>query len=123
MSLAQRRTILDGIDTLPSPIFAEDAVLEDADDEDIDHIDRNSHRRESALSNPASIGIPAEDGKEIWQALSYDAFAAPEQASGWQLQHYESFPPEITDTVAAYEVSHTKRICEYNTAYIPLIFQ
>lgn len=112
MSLAQRRTTPNGIDTLPPETFVENAILEDADENNTDFIDRNSHHGASALSNPASTGIPAEDGKEIWQALSYDAFAAPERPSELQLQHYESFPPDITDKVAAYEVSSTKRICE-----------
>lgn len=108
MSLAQRRTALDGVDTIPATI-PEDAVLDDeiGTDGNVDPAIEHRVRRESAASTAASI--PAEDGKDIWRTLSYDPFPTPE---GHQLQHYESFPPETAENVAAYEVSTAKRMCE-----------
>lgn len=106
MSLAQRRTDPEGINTIP-PTISEDTILdvEDGGQVVVAHGTRTDdrHRRGSAVSN-----IPAEDGREVWQALSYDPFPAQGPLG---LQHNESFPPEIgTDNVAAYEVSTAKRI-------------
>lgn len=104
MSLAQRRTTLEGIDTVPSRI-PEDA-LSDGTDGTVNFTTINHlQRRESAVTNPSTI--PIEDGKEVWQALSYDPFT---EAGPPQLQHYESFPPELAENVAAYEVSTARRI-------------
>lgn len=109
MSLAQRRTTLEGIDTISSPIPNDDDVFGSADGSVSPRTtSEHGQRRESAASNQASI--PVEDGKEIWQSLSYDPFA---HTGPPQLQHYESFPPELSANVAAYEVSTTRRICLY----------
>ncbi|KAF3771116.1 MFS general substrate transporter [Cryphonectria parasitica EP155] len=113
MSLAQRRTILDDIHTLPSPFF-EDESRDDGTtaDEDSHSLPISSTQRESVISHRASIvGIPVEDGKEVWQALSYDAFHAPPQDLA-ELQQFESVPPETGENVAAYEVSTARRICQ-----------
>lgn len=118
MSLAQRRTTLEGIDTISSPI-PDDDVFGSADGSVSPRTTtQHGHRRESAASNQASI--PVEDGKEIWQALSYDPFA---QTGPPRLQHYESFPPELSANVAAYEVSTTRRICLYHPPPFPLAFK
>lgn len=109
MSLAQRRTALDGVDSIPATI-PEDAILDDEGGTDanvhlaIEHRDR----RESAAST--AVSIPADDLKDIWRTLSYDPFPAP---GGHEVLHYESFPLETTETIAAYEVSTAKRICEH----------
>lgn len=92
MSLAQRRTAPEGIDS----------VLEYDD-----HQSRNGHisgdnTNDDERRDSDSAAHSAKND-EIWQTISYDPFAQK------PLQHYESFPPEITDNKAAYEVSTTKR--------------
>lgn len=115
MSLAQRRTTLDGIDTISSAI-PEDDVFGSADGSVSPRTTtEHGERRESAASDQASI--PVEDNKEVWQAISYDPFA---QTGPPQLQHYESFPPELSANVAAYEVSTTRRICLYSMPLHPM---
>lgn len=87
MSLAQRRTAPEGID----------AVLEyDAQDNTTD-----DERRGGDGTHDTDVQFTKND--EIWHTISYDPFAPK------PLQHYESFPPEITDNKAAYEVSAAKR--------------
>lgn len=130
MSLAQRRTTLDGIDVLPSPTFDEeeqDALLQgetaaggEYSDDDLTPTPYHYHhdgagRRGSSVSNLGSIaaGIPVEDGKEVWQALSYDPFQAPPV----EPLHYESLLPEVVENVAAFEVSTARRICECSLFY------
>lgn len=110
MSLAQRRTTPDGIEPVPIP---QDAPFEAGQtaDESNDYLAVDSERRASATSNnhrASIVGIPVEDGKEVWQELSYDAFHAPQGPQ--DLLHYEPFPPEVGENVAAYEVSAAKRI-------------
>lgn len=105
MSLAQRRTTLVGIDTVSSPV-SEDAALDGGDGTISPRNRDHGQRRESAVGN--QTGIPIEDGKEVWQSLSYDPFS---QTGPPQLQHYQSFPPELSENVDAYEVSTIRRIC------------
>lgn len=108
MSLAQRRTTLDGIEAI-SP---EDVAILQGDHQSLSPhtLTINRDRRVSVASVVEST-IPEEDNKEVWQALSYDAFAQPpNDPIGAELQHYESFPAEITENLAAYEVSTVKRI-------------
>lgn len=96
MSLAQRRTAPEGIDP----------VLEY-------EVDDNGNRQ-TYVNNTSDDGCTGGDSTqdtsvhftkndEIWHTISYDPFAPK------PLQHYESFPPEITENKAAYEVSATKR--------------
>ncbi|CAN8096187.1 unnamed protein product [Discula destructiva] len=107
MSLAQRRTTLEGLDTIPSPILEDVRSLQEGTEYETSHglAAPTEHDRRRRASVAASI--PVEDGKEIWQALSYDPFASAEPPN---LQHYESFPPGFNEHVAAYEVSTARRI-------------
>lgn len=110
MSLAQRRTNLDGIEPVPIP---EDAPFQADQTVDgcTDYLSVDNEHRASAISENHRaniVGIPVEDGKEVWQELSYDAFHTPQGPE--DLMHYEPFPPEIGENVAAYEVSTAKRI-------------
>lgn len=113
MSLAQRRTAVDGVHTIPPTPPPESPVQENGGgtDGNTDDHDIPEHSRDRRITSASTVAasIPAEDRKEVWQALSYDPFAPP---SGPELHKYESFPPETTEDVAAYEVSTTKRICE-----------
>ncbi|KAL1849164.1 hypothetical protein Daus18300_013369 [Diaporthe australafricana] len=95
MSLAQRRTAPEGIDTV-----LEDDILENGIRHSSSHITNDGDSR--ASDSTQHTAIAKDDG--IWQSLSYDPFAQK------QLQHYESFPPEIEENRPAYEVSNAKRI-------------
>lgn len=92
MSLAQRRTAPEGID----PVLEHD-----------DHGSRTGHISGDNTNDDdgrdSNSTAHSAKNDEIWQTISYDPFAQK------PLQHYESFPPEITDNKAAYEVSTTKR--------------
>lgn len=96
MSLAQRRSAPEGIDTVQESSFYESRNSHVSGDNSND-----DERRGSYSSQDTAIPVTKND--EIWQTLSYDPFAQK------PLQHYESFPPEITENKAAYEVSTTKR--------------
>lgn len=135
MSLAQRRTTLDGIEAIslhstPSSTTTRTTAPEEeglvgssgdgstdvstiVNDDHHQH-DTDHHHDEGEVlmpqRNDGKTTVPAEDGKEIWQTLSYDPFGA--QGGPPELQHYESFPPEFGDNVAAYEVSTAKRVGE-----------
>lgn len=139
MSLAQRRTTLDGIETISLPLRDADAEegqagggspvndnynynahdrqqrQQNANDEEI----TNSGSREETSETATIVAdiVPAEDDKEIWQTISYDPFGtvhSQEVEVLPELQHYESFPSELGDHVAAYEVSTSKRVGEYS---------
>lgn len=114
MSYAQRRTTLEGIDTIPSPISADTPFSDSPPDRTLAcspaSTNVSSHRRKrrsSTARRRASSSIPVEDGKDVWQSLSYDPFAP---AGPPQSQHYESFPPDLGENVAAYEVSSARRL-------------
>lgn len=92
MSLAQRRTAPEGIDTLPGYNTQDNRTGNISGDSTIDDDRRDSDSTLHSARND-----------QIWQTISYDPFAQK------PLQHYESFPPEITDNKAAYEVSTAKR--------------
>lgn len=96
MSLAQRRTAPEGIDTVSEYDVYENGNRQiygdNADDDD---------QRGGDSTQDTAVHFPKND--EIWRTISYDPFAPK------SLQHYESFPPEITENKAAYEVSTTKR--------------
>lgn len=160
MSLAQRRTTLDGIEAISlhhpphrrASLSAEDAGRAPSDTNDttanasdqqrrhtvhnvIDEREEPSSSSSSYSSASSSTQIPpviaatvpAEDDKEIWKTISYDPFGSTsarlpdgivDGVDGTTvgdlpvLQHYESFPAELGDTVAAYEVSTFKRVGE-----------
>ncbi|KAJ4410342.1 hypothetical protein N0V82_009246 [Gnomoniopsis sp. IMI 355080] len=116
MSVAQRRTNPEGIGTVPSP-FPQDAMFESADGTVSRRPTHPGQRRDSAFSNEANN--PVENGKEVWQALSYDPFS---QTGPPSQPHYESFSPELPDNVAAYEVSTTRRICQVAFAVVACVF-
>ncbi|KAK2602876.1 hypothetical protein N8I77_009378 [Diaporthe amygdali] len=105
MSLAQRRTAPEGIDTVLDDNAAENGNLqtsrEFATDDD---------RADSDSIPHAALSIPKND--EIWRTISYDPFAQK------PLQHYESFPPEIAENRAAYEVAITKRVAQVALAVL-----
>jgi hypothetical protein len=92
MSLAQRRTAAEGIDTLPEYDAHDSHTGCNSGDNTYDDDRRDSDSTLHTAKND-----------EIWQTISYDPFAQK------PLQHYESFPPEITENKAAYEVSTAKR--------------
>jgi hypothetical protein len=92
MSLAQRRTAAEGIDA-PPEYHARDSVN--------GHFSGDNTNEDGRRGSDTTLG-PAKDD-QIWQTLNYDPFAQK------PLQHYESFPPEITENKAAYEVSTAKR--------------
>lgn len=96
MSLAQRRTAPEGIDSL-----SEDGIYESGNG----HISGDSTNDDGRVDSDSTLhaAIPITKDDKIWQTISYDPFAPK------PLQHYESFPPEITDNKAAYEVSTAKR--------------
>lgn len=96
MSLAQRRTAPEGIDPVP-----EYDVHDNANRQNYGNNTNDDGRTGGDSAEDTALQITKNE--EIWQTISYDPFApAP-------LQHYESFPPEITENKAAYEVSTTKR--------------
>lgn len=96
MSLAQRRTAPEGIDTVP-----EYDVHENGSRQTYGNNTNEDGRTGGDSAQDMEVQLTKND--EIWHTISYDPFApAP-------LQHYESFPPEITENKAAYEVSTTKR--------------
>lgn len=99
MSLAQRRTAPEGIDTLPEDNVQDSRNGYMSGDSTID-----DNRRDSDST------LHAAKDDQIWQTISYDPFAQK------PLQHYESFPPEITDNKAAYEVSTAKRAAQVTLA-------
>lgn len=132
MSLAQRRTTLDGIEAISLPLRAAEEEEEgqagdsgstvvnnnntthyqqqNADEEEISS---NSREETSETTPIVADTVPAEDDKEIWHTISYDPFGTVQEVEALpELQHYESFPPELGDHVAAYEVSTTKRVGE-----------
>lgn len=111
MSLAQRRTILDGIEaTSPKHV----TLLEGDHQTESPCATANHHDVRVSAVNVTESTIPKEDSKEVWQNLSYDAFAQPPMNSNdIELQHDECSPPEVTENLAAYEVSTTKRMGEF----------
>lgn len=129
MSLAQRRTTLDGIETISLPHREDAGSAEEArtlvNDTTNQHPtkvndDDNNNDREGEVSGRGSetatiVAVPAEDGKDIWKTISYDPFSATTAKEDVlpELQHYESFPAELGDNVMAYEVSTAKRVGEY----------
>ncbi|KAJ4389021.1 hypothetical protein N0V93_006483 [Gnomoniopsis smithogilvyi] len=115
MSLAQRRTTPVGINTVSSPV-SEEAYLDGADGTLSPHNTGHARGSESGDNNRSSI--PVEDGKEFWQALTYDPFG---QAGPPQLHHYESFPPDLSDNVGAYEVSTIRRIFQVAFAILACV--
>lgn len=96
MSLAQRRTAPEGIDTVP-----EYDVHENGNRQIYGDNTQDDDRRGGDSTQDTAVQCTKND--EIWRTISYDPFAPK------SLQHYESFPPEITENKAAYEVSTTKR--------------
>lgn len=97
MSLAQRRTAPEGIDTV-----LEDHDFENGNYQTSREFADDDDRADSDGTQHAALSIPKND--EIWRTISYDPFAQK------PLQHYESFPPEIAENRAAYEVAITKRV-------------
>ena len=97
MSLAQRRTAPEGINTIFEDDTWENGRLEAAGDE--------RYRRDST-DTQTTVTLPGTEGKDLWQTISYDAFAPPPP------QHYEPVLLEDTDHLAAYEVSTAKRVGE-----------
>lgn len=98
MSLAQRRTTPEGIDTVLEADILDNAIRQDR--QSSSHITNDGDSRVS--DSTQHTAMPKDDG--IWQTLSYDPFAQK------QLQHYESFPPEIEENRPAHEVPSAKRI-------------
>lgn len=96
MSLAQRRTAPEGIDTVPEYDVHENGNRQIYGDNTHD----DDRRRDDSTQDTA---VQFTKNDEIWRTISYDPFAPK------PLQHYESFPPEITENKAAYEVSTAKR--------------
>lgn len=92
MSLAQRRTAAEGIDAPPEY---------NAHDSRNGYISGHNTNDDDRRDSDTTLHAAKDD--QIWQTISYDPFAQQ------PLQHYESFPPEITENKAAYEVSTTKR--------------
>ncbi|PSR81249.1 major facilitator superfamily domain-containing protein [Coniella lustricola] len=123
MSLAQRRTHLDGIEPFSDSVLETTILQGDSTaDGSTDFYDIDSERRASTISDShraGIVGIPVEDGKEVWQELSYDAFHAPRGPE--EVLHYEPFPPEIGDSVAAYEVSTARRIAQIGFAVVACV--
>lgn len=142
MSLAQRRTTLDGVEEISLPTRASVSGRDEEGGSDFTesttvindqqqqqqqqyHVDSTNNINEevegsqgpredsSETTTLAAAGapatVPAEDGKEIWKTVSYDPFG-PQGPP--ELHHYESFPAELGDNVAAYEVSTVKRVGE-----------
>lgn len=140
MSLAQRRTTLDGIEPISLQVpprratvaGGEEGIRRHLSDGDDDGDDTSTaHQRQQSINeeeedtetsrDPGSetpvdvtttLTVPAEDGKEIWRTISYDPFGTAQVEELPELQHYESFPAELGDNVAAYEVSAFKRAGE-----------
>lgn len=96
MSLAQRRTAAEGIDTV-----LEYDIDENGNRQTCGNNTNDDGRSGANSTQDAAVQFTKND--EIWSTISYDPFAPT------PLQHYESFPPEITENKAAYEVSTTKR--------------
>lgn len=95
MSLAQRRTAPEGINT----ILLEDDIWENGHESVGDETQRRG-------SNATQTTVLLPDGKvDLWQTISYDPFVVPPPP-----QHYEPVFPEDTDHLAAYEVSTAKRV-------------
>jgi hypothetical protein len=91
MSLAQRRTAVEGIDTRDVLAGSENG---------------NGNGNGSAPNGSQELANPSQE--DVWRSLSYDPFGDKRA----KIEHYESFPPETMDSLAAYEVSSFKRAGE-----------
>lgn len=107
MSLAQRRTAPEGINTiteLGNGHSSRSVNIETGAAED-----QRGHR-DSAIQTTPIPPSPEEaegvEGKHLWQTISYDAFTHQ------PAQQYEPFLSAETDNLAAYDVSTTKRVGE-----------
>lgn len=129
MSLAQRRTTLDGIEAISLPRREDAGSGEEARTvvnnttnqhptnvvDDVDNNNREGEMSGGGEETTTIAAVPVEDGKEIWKTISYDPFSGTmaQESALPELQHYESFPAELGDNVMAYEVSTAKRVGEY----------
>lgn len=96
MSLAQRRTAAEGIDTALEYDAPENGTYQSFRDSTTDDERRRGR-------SPYDMGSQIIKNDELWHDISHDPFAPK------PFQHFDSFPPEITDNRAAYEVSAAKR--------------
>lgn len=104
MSLAQRRTAAEGIDFLPEYSVQGSRNSSVRNGSTCDGSIRVSGDNANDDDRRDSDGTlcPAKND-QIWQTINYDPFGKK------PLQHYESFPPEVTENKAAYEASSAKR--------------
>ncbi|KUI70281.1 hypothetical protein VM1G_06368 [Cytospora mali] len=105
MSLAQRRTAPEGINIIPDDGIVENGhTSTNGNLEAVADEEQGLGSRRGSTATQTTLIPPGPEGKDLWQTISYDAFAQQ------QAQQYGAILPEDIDHLAAYEVSTAKRV-------------